>query len=130
MEQAMLANADLVAFVPTRDPKRSRQFYEQMLGLEFVSEDPFALVFDAHGVSLRIANVSSVPDFKPAPFTILGWRVSSAEGTVRALHEKGIDFERFPGMNQTDLGIWRSPSGAQVAWFKDPDGNILSITEY
>jgi len=126
----MLANADLVAFVPTRDPQRSRHFYEQMLGLQFVSEDPFALVFNAHGVTLRIANVSTVADFRPAPFTILGWRVASAESTVRALREKGIEFERFPAMNQTDLGIWRSPSGAQVAWFKDPDGNILSITEF
>jgi catechol 2,3-dioxygenase-like lactoylglutathione lyase family enzyme len=125
----MLGNADLIAFVPTRDPQKSRHFYEQTLGLEFVSEDPFALVFNAHGVMLRIANVSAVEDFKPAPFTILGWRVSSAESTVRALQEKGIEFERFPGMHQNPLGIWLSPSGAQVAWFRDPDDNLLSITE-
>jgi catechol 2,3-dioxygenase-like lactoylglutathione lyase family enzyme len=125
----MLANADLIAFVPTCDLQRSRRFYEQTLGLEFVSEDPFALVFNAHGVMLRIANVSNVKDFKPAGFTILGWRVSSAEGTVRALGEKGIKFERFPGMQQNALGIWHSPGGAHIAWFKDPDGNILSITQ-
>jgi len=125
----MLGNADLIAFVPTRDPQKSRRFYEQALGLEFVNEDPFALVFNAHGVMLRIANVSTVKDFKPAAFTILGWRVASAESTVRALGEKGIEFERFPGMSQNPLGIWQSPSGAQVAWFKDPDGNMLSITE-
>jgi catechol 2,3-dioxygenase-like lactoylglutathione lyase family enzyme len=125
----MLGNADLIAFVPTRDPQKSRRFYEQTLGLEFVSEDPFALVFSAHGVVLRIANVSTVEDFRPAPFTILGWRVASAGSTVRELGKKGIEFERFPGMNQNPLGIWHSPSGAQVAWFKDPDGNILSITE-
>jgi catechol 2,3-dioxygenase-like lactoylglutathione lyase family enzyme len=125
----MLGNADLIAFVPTRDPQKSRRFYEQTLGLEFVSEDPFALVFRAHGVMLRIVNASNVKDFIPAPFTILGWRVSSAESTVRALLEKGIEFERFPGVDQNPLGIWRSPSGAQVAWFKDPDGNVLSITE-
>ena len=125
----MLGNADLVAFVPTRDPQRSRRFYEQTLGLEFVSEDPFAMVFSANGVTVRIANVSNVKDFKPAPFTILGWRVSSATSTARALREKGVQFERFAGMQQDELGIWRSPSGAQVAWFKDPDGNILSITE-
>ncbi|MGA2497831.1 MAG: VOC family protein [Tepidisphaeraceae bacterium] len=119
----------MIAFVPTRDPQRSRRFYEQTLGLEFVSEDPFALVFRAHGVMLRIANVSTVKDFKPAPFSILGWCVSSAESTVRALGEKGIAFERYPGMHQNALGIWHSPSGAQVAWFKDPDGNLLSITE-
>jgi catechol 2,3-dioxygenase-like lactoylglutathione lyase family enzyme len=109
--------------------QKARRFYEKTLGLEFVSEDPFALVFNAHGVVLRIANVSTVEDFRPAPFTILGWRVSSAEKTVRALREKGIEFERFPGRHQNPLGIWHSPSGAQVAWFKDPDGNILSITE-
>jgi catechol 2,3-dioxygenase-like lactoylglutathione lyase family enzyme len=127
--EAMLGHADLIAFVPTRDPRRSRRFYEQTLGLEFVSEDPFALVFSAHGVMLRIVNVSNVKDFSPAPFTILGWRVSSAESTVRGLREKGIEFERFPGMDQNALGIWHSPGGAQVAWFKDPDGNVLSVTE-
>jgi catechol 2,3-dioxygenase-like lactoylglutathione lyase family enzyme len=125
----MLGNAELIAFVPTRDPQKARRFYEQTLGLEFVSEDPFALVFRAHGVTLRIANVSTVKDFRPAPFTVLGWHVSSAESTVRTLCEKGIEFERFPGMQQNPLGIWDSPSGARVAWFKDPDGNILSITE-
>jgi catechol 2,3-dioxygenase-like lactoylglutathione lyase family enzyme len=125
----MLRNADLIAFVPTRDPQKSRRFYEQTLGLEFVIEDPFALVFRAHGVMLRIVNVSNVKDFSPAPFTILGWSVSSVEDTVRGLSQHGIEFERFPGMDQNPLGIWRSPSGAQVAWFKDPDGNILSITE-
>jgi len=125
----MLGNADLVAFVPTRNPQQARRFYGDTLGLEFVSEDPFALVFRAHGVVLRIANVSNVKDFRPAPFTVLGWHVSSAESTLRALCEKGIEFERFPGMQQDPLGIWDSPSGARVAWFKDPDGNILSITE-
>ena len=129
MERSMLATADLIAFVPTRNPQASRQFYEQILGLKFISEDPFALVFSANGVTLRIANVSTVKDFKPAPFTILGWQVPNAEQALRALHEKGIEFERFEGMNQNASGIWRSPSGAQIAWFKDPDGNILSITE-
>jgi catechol 2,3-dioxygenase-like lactoylglutathione lyase family enzyme len=86
-------------------------------------------VFNAHGVMLRIANVSTVENFKPAPFAILGWQVSSAENTARDLREKGIELERFPGMHQNPSGIWLSPSGAQVAWFKDPDGNLLSITE-
>src|SRR5882762_5272042 len=125
----MLGTAELIAFIPTRDPQKSRRFYEQTLGLRFVSEDAFALVFSANGVTVRITNVSGVKDFRPAPFTILGWSVSSAQGSARALRQKGIEFERFGGMQQDDLGIWRSPSGAQVAWFKDPDGNILSITE-
>src|SRR5208282_2656542 len=113
----MFADADVIAFVPTRDPEKSRHFYEQTLGLRFVSADPFALVFDAHGVMLRIANVSTVKDFKPDPFTILGWRVASAEKAVRELCQKGVTFECFPGMEQNALGIWQSPSGAQVAWF-------------
>jgi catechol 2,3-dioxygenase-like lactoylglutathione lyase family enzyme len=125
----MLGPAKLVAFVPTRDPPNARRFYEKTLGLRLVREEPFALVFNAHGVTLRIADVSSVPGFKPAAFTILGWQVASASETVRALSRKGVKFERFPGMKQDRLKIWRSPSGAQVAWFKDPDGNIFSITE-
>jgi catechol 2,3-dioxygenase-like lactoylglutathione lyase family enzyme len=125
----MLANADLIAFVPTRNPKAARKFYEQTLGLEFVSQDPFAVVFNARGVTLRIADVSSVKDCKPAPFTILGWHVASIEISVRDLAAKGIEFERYSGMPQDELGIWRSPGGARIAWFKDPDGNVLSLTE-
>ena len=125
----MLKKADIVAFVPTRNPRTARAFYEHVLGLEFISEDPFALVFNANGVTVRIADVSSVRDFKPAPFTILGWQVPSAEAAVRDLQAKGVAFERFPGMQHSQTGIWTSPSGAKVAWFKDPDGNVLSVTE-
>lgn len=125
----MLESADVVAFVPTRDPAKSRAFYQQTLGLKFVSEDPFALVFEANGVTIRIANVSTVKSFKPAAFTILGFHVSNAETTVKQLSKKGVVFERYEGMDQDPLGIWDSPSGARIAWFKDPDGNILSIAE-
>lgn len=125
----MLDSANLIAFVPTRDPAKARAFYQKTLGLKFVSEDPFALVFDANGVTIRIANVSSVKNHKPASFTILGWHVSNAEQAVKQLAKKGVVFERFPGMDQDALGIWDSPSGARVAWFKDPDGNILSVTQ-
>ena len=125
----MLGSADLIAFVPTRDPAKARTFDEKTLGLKFVSEDPFALVFDANGVTIRIANVSSVSDFKPASFTILGWQVPNAQKAVDALTRKGVKFENFAGMKQDRSGIWDSPSGARIAWFKDPDGNTLSITE-
>ena len=125
----MLGSADLIAFVPTRDPTKAREFYEQTLGLEFLSADPFALVFNAHGTTLRIANVSEVKDFRPAPFTIVGWQVTNASDTAGDLVKKGVRFERFPGMNQDAQGIWQSPSLARVAWFKDPEGNILSITQ-
>ena len=125
----MLGSADLIAFVPTRNPAKARKFYEEILGLNFMSEDPFALVFNAHGTTLRIANVSEVKDFRPAPFTIVGWQVTNVSDTAGDLFKKGIRFERFPGMDQDAQGVWTSPSEARVAWFKDPDGNILSITQ-
>ncbi len=125
----MLGAESIVAFVPSRDPAAVRSFYEGVLGLRFVSQDPFALVLEANGVTVRVANVSSVPGFMPAPFTILGWQVADIEKTARGLRDKGVRFERYPGMEQDDLGIWNSPSGAKVAWFKDPEGNVLSITE-
>jgi len=125
----MLGSADLIAFVPTRDTAKARQFYEGTLGLEFISADSFALVFNAHGTTLRVANVSQVKGFRPAPFTIVGWQVTNVGDTVGDLVRKGVGFERFPGMDQDAQGVWQSPSGAKVAWFKDPDGNILSITQ-
>ncbi len=125
----MLEKAELIAFVPTRDPQKARRFYEQTLGLGFVSEDPFAVVLRANGVMIRIVNVSTVKEFHPFPFTILGWQVPNVQNTVRELASKGVLFERFAGMDQDELGIWKSPSGARVAWFKDPDGNVLSVTQ-
>jgi len=125
----MLGSADLIAFVPTRDPAKSRNFYEKTLGLEFVSADSFAQVFNAHGTALRVADVSGVKGFKPAPFTIVGWVVTNVGDTAGDLVKKGVAFERFPGMDQDAQGVWQSPSGSRVAWFKDPDGNILSITQ-
>jgi catechol 2,3-dioxygenase-like lactoylglutathione lyase family enzyme len=125
----MLGTMDIVAFVPTRNKEKARPFYENTLGLQFVSDDQFALVFDAHGRMVRVVDVSSVADFKPAPFTILGWTVGDIRKIARGLEEKGVKFERYPGMEQDKLGVWTSPSGAKVVWFKDPDGNVLSLTE-
>ena len=120
---------DVVAFVPSKNPTKARAFYEGVLGLRFVSEDPFAVVFDANGVMIRVANVSSVKGFKPAPYTILGWLVDDITKAVRLLNKKGVQFERFAWMEQDRLGVWNSPSGAKIAWFKDPEGNILSVTQ-
>jgi catechol 2,3-dioxygenase-like lactoylglutathione lyase family enzyme len=125
----MLGSMEIVAFVPTRNRKKAREFFERTLGLRFVSDDQFALVFDANGINVRVVDVSGVADYKPAPFTILGWSVSDIGETVKGLQKKGVKFERFPGMEQDQLGVWSSPSGAKVAWFKDPDGNVLSVTE-
>jgi catechol 2,3-dioxygenase-like lactoylglutathione lyase family enzyme len=126
----MLGSKDIVAFVPTRNPAKARAFYEGTLGLRFVSEDPFALVLDANGVMIRVANVSNVDGFKPAPFTILGWLVDDIAGAVKGLRSKGVKFDRYPGMGQDELGVWNSPSGARIAWFKDPEGNVLSLTQH
>ena len=119
-----------VAFAPTTNPPQSRAFYEGTLGLTCVSEDALALVFDLHGVPLRVVNVVSVKGFQPAPFTILGWEVPNIAAAVKDLASRGVEFERYPGMEQDASGIWTSPSRARVAWFKDPEGNVLAVTQY
>lgn len=117
----------LMAFVPTRNPERAKAFYRDTLDLNLVSEDQFALAFDVAGTMLR---VTSVQELTPAKYTVLGWQLRDIVGAAKSLQEKGISFERYPGMQQDELGIWNSPSGARVAWFKDPDGNTLSITQF
>lgn len=123
----MLSQSKIVAFAPAKDLRQARKFYEGVLELRFVSEDPFAAVFDAAGTMLR---VSKVEDFQPAPFTILGWRVARIEPVVRKLTSRGVSFNRYDLLPQDELGIWLSPSGARVAWFKDPEGNVLSLTQF
>jgi catechol 2,3-dioxygenase-like lactoylglutathione lyase family enzyme len=123
----MLGSNDIVAFVPTRDPAKARSFYEGVLGLRFVKDDGFAMVLDANGIMIRVAKA---PEFKPAPFTILGWQVSEIEKVVTGLHEKGVHFAIFGFLQQDKLGIWTAPSGDKVAWFKDTDGNVLSVSQH
>jgi predicted enzyme related to lactoylglutathione lyase len=122
----MLEKRTLMAFVATTDGARARKFYAEVLGLKVVSDDPFALVCDANGAPLRIQKVESL---RPQPWTVLGWEVDDVETTVDGLAKRGVKFERFEGMQQDLRGIWNAPSGARVAWFKDPDGNVLSLTE-
>jgi catechol 2,3-dioxygenase-like lactoylglutathione lyase family enzyme len=123
----MLGFNKIVAFVPTHDSHRARSFYEDVLGLTFVSEDHFALIMDMNGTMLRIVKVKA---HTPAPFTILGWEVEGIENTASALRQKGVTFERFSGLSQDELGIWTAPGGDKVAWFKDPDGNVLSLSQH
>ncbi len=123
----MLANKTMKAFVPTVKPKEAKAFYGDVLGLTFLSEDNFALEFDANGFLLRIA---IVPELKPHPFTSLGWNVGDIVSVIKALNEKCVCCEKFGFFEQDDLGIWKAPGGVLVAWFKDPDGNILSLTQY
>ena len=124
----MLGNTPIVAFIPTLDFDKARAFYVDVLGLRFVDNDGFAMVLDANGTMIRVAKVQ--PDFKPAQFTILGWQVSEIEKVVSALTEKGVVFERYGFFEQDPLGIWSAPGGAKVAWFKDPDGNVLSVSQH
>ncbi|MGD0190540.1 MAG: VOC family protein [Rhizomicrobium sp.] len=123
----MLETAKIAAFVSTRDRATARTFYGQTLGLQLVHEDDYAVVFDSNGVSLR---VSVVKDLVPQKFTVLGWNVSDIEATAKAMIAKGIAFERVPGLEQDTLGIWTPAPGVKVAWFKDPDGNWLSIAQH
>jgi catechol 2,3-dioxygenase-like lactoylglutathione lyase family enzyme len=123
----MLGSEKVIAFVPTRQPARAKAFYGAILGLRLVSEDGFAIVFDAAGVMLRVTKVNQV---LAVPYTVLGWEVADIGATAQSLVGAGIVPERFDGLQQDDLGIWRSPSGARVLWFKDPDGNILSLTQF
>jgi catechol 2,3-dioxygenase-like lactoylglutathione lyase family enzyme len=117
----------IVAFVATRNGDKAKAFYQDKLGLKFVSDDGFALVFDIGGTMLRIARVK---EFSPFPFTVLGWEVDAIEKAVADLMQKGVTFERFPGMSQDKQGIWVAPGGTKVAWFKDPDGNVLSLGQH
>jgi catechol 2,3-dioxygenase-like lactoylglutathione lyase family enzyme len=123
----MLGTTNIVAFVPITDGDRARAFYEGVLGLKFVKDDGFAVVFDANGIMVRAAKMQEV---KPAQFTVLGWQVSEIENVVRALQAKGVHFEIFGFFKQDELGIWTAPTGDKVAWFKDPDGNILSVSQH
>ena len=116
----------LIAFVSTTDADRARTFYGSVLGLRLVNDDDFALMFDANGTPLRITKVESL---SPAPFMVLGWEVADIAQTAARLRECGVAFERYAGMAQDEHGIWLAPGGARVAWFKDPEGNLLSITE-
>lgn len=123
----MLNTARLMAFAATADADRARVFYEQILGLKFISQDHFAVAFDANGTPLRIAVVEKVA---PVPYTVLGWQVMDITITVQVLITAGVQFERFPFMTQDAFEIWDAPGGDRVAWFKDPDGNLLSVSQH
>ncbi len=123
----MLGATNIVAFVPTRNAEKARAFYEGVLGLRFVKDDGFAMVLDANGIMIRIVKMK---DFTPAPFTVLGWQVFGIGNFVRSLQKKGVHFEIFGFFKQDELGIWTAPTGDKVAWFKDPDGNILSVSQH
>ena len=123
-----LSKYNIVAFVSIVDTERAKRFYRDTLGLRLVSEEPpFALVFDANGIMLRLGMGT---ELAPRAGTVLGWQVPDIATAVRDLERAGVPFERYEYFKQDDLGVWASPTGARIAWFKDPDGNILSLSEH
>jgi catechol 2,3-dioxygenase-like lactoylglutathione lyase family enzyme len=122
----MLAQCDIIAFIATVQPEEAKVFYSQVLELPLIEDTPFALVFDAHGTMLRIQKVET---FTKAEYTALGWHVGDIDEAVEMLGKRGIRFDRYPGLPQDEQGIWTTPDGHKIAWFSDPDGNSLSLTE-
>src|SRR5215469_1216902 len=118
----MLASGRLSGFLATTDYDKAREFYEGKLGFEFISLDYYALVMRVGGHSIRIAKI---PNFTPRQGTVLGWEVPDIKATARWLIARGVPPEKYPFVQDQDLGIWTAPGGAKVAWFTDPDGNIL-----
>ncbi len=123
----MLESCDLVAFVGAADLDRARAFYEGVLGLAVTERTDFACVFDSGGTMLR---VTAVPAVAQPGYTVLGWRVPDITAVVRELAARGVTVLRFDGMHQDEDGIWTTPGGDRVAWFADPDGNTLSLTQF
>ena len=123
----MLTNAKTGAFLAVTDRARAKAFYGGTLGFALRHEDQFALVFDSNGTTLRVSPVKS---FTPQPFTVLGWEVADITKAVAALAARGIEFVRVPGLPQDEQGIWSPAPGIFVAWFKDPDGNMLSVAQH
>lgn len=117
----------VVTFLLTAKPESALSFYRDTLGWAYRRDDGFALVFDMNGVMLRIGKVAQ---FTPAQNTVLGWEASDIAAAVDALAEKGVTFERYPNMGQDERAICTFPGGDKVAWFKDPDGNVLSLSQH
>ena len=122
-----LGSQDIMAFVYTCNRERARAFYRDTLGLTLLSEDPFAMAFNVHGIMLRVASVKALT---AAPYTVLGWKIADIAAGIKDLQIAGVQFEKYEGMGQDEQGIWTAPGGAKIAWFKDPDGNILSLTQF
>jgi catechol 2,3-dioxygenase-like lactoylglutathione lyase family enzyme len=123
----MLASGKLVGFIPTTDYDSARAFYEGKLGFTFLSLDQFALVMTVGGHMIRIAKM---PNFTPLQGTILGWEVADITAVVNWLKDRGVSPEKYPFVQDRELGIWTTPNGDKVAWFKDPDGNVLSVSQH
>jgi predicted enzyme related to lactoylglutathione lyase len=118
--------SELVAFVASTNLQRARHFYEEVLGLRVQRANSFGCVLAAGGTTIR---VTPVDGFEPSSHTVIGWQVANIEEMVRTIASRGVTFERYDDLEQDEYGIWEAPDGSRVAWFKDPDGNVLSITQ-
>jgi catechol 2,3-dioxygenase-like lactoylglutathione lyase family enzyme len=123
----MLSEYDIIAFIGTTNSERSKAFYTGVLGLRLIEDAQFATVYDAHGTMLRVFKLE---ELAPARYTVLGWKVPDIAAAIDQLMNLGVTFEHIPGMQQDRRGVWTSPDGHQIAWFKDPDGNTLSLTQF
>ncbi len=123
----MLTTSDVIAFASSTDLARARSFYERVLGLPVVDQNAYACVFDANGTMLRITAVAEVA--RPG-YTVLGWQVADISRDVAELQARGVAFARYDGVDQDTQGVWTTPNGDRVAWFSDPDGNVLSLTQF
>ena len=123
----MLGSSALVAFVAVADLDSAREFYAERLGLTLLSQSDFAAEFNANGTRLRVTKVAG---HLPADHTVLGWRSGDIETEVLALAQHGVEFVRYDGVEQDELAIWTAPGGDRIAWFTDPEGNVLSLTQF
>ena len=123
-----LGEYNIVGFLTIVDVERAKSFYRDTLGLTLIREEPpYALVFDAHGIMVRLGMGRQRP---AAVGTVLGWHVPDVASVMKELEQRGVVFERYEGLGQDAQGVWTAPTGAKIAWFQDPDGNILSISEH
>jgi catechol 2,3-dioxygenase-like lactoylglutathione lyase family enzyme len=122
----VLETSEAVAFLPTEDLDRAELFFHGVLNLELMSRSPYASVFQVGGATLRVTKVDGL---RPQPFTVFGWLVADLRTVIRELRGKETDMLRYEGLTQDDDGVWTTPNGDLVAWFHDPDANVLSLTQ-
>ncbi len=123
----MVSERALIGFVPTLDLERARDFYAEIVGLTLIESNEYACVFDSGGTMLR---VTAVGEHVAAPYTVLGWAVDDIEGDIALLSSRGIEFLRYDGMDQNSTGVWTTQGKDRIAWFLDPDSNVLSLTQF
>jgi catechol 2,3-dioxygenase-like lactoylglutathione lyase family enzyme len=123
----MLGNSEVIAFAAAADLDRAREFYQGTLGLTLIEQNPYACVFDARGTMLRVTAVAEVAT---PGYTVLGWRVDDIDRVIADLTAKGVSFTRYDGVDQAGNSVWATPAGDRIAWFTDPDGNTLSLTQF